>query len=212
MAVEAHTNPVVERVPYHQNFDLQQLFDNCSGCVVAIGECLQLKRPVLYRRLDIIHDTLQSLSSDFCSASDLHDNSAYLLIVVLQKIYEVLRHGLDSVGADSQPSTTGASSSSTILGHGELHILIEKLVDSLDVSEDEVDRIEEYVFQVQRYIHRMTRHMSPLERLVSQAEGWIDQLIALSLYAFCRHTLRSSDSVVLAQEKIKTLLDMRERQ
>ena len=218
MAIQEHNNLLMERPPNNHKFDLQQFFDTCRGCIVTIAQSLQLKRPVLYRRLDAVNDTLQSLSSDFCSASQLPDNCAYLLIVILQKIHEILRNEIDSSDTTSQlfePAILPAAAGSTpvtILGHGELHVLIEGLVDSLDVSEDEVDRIEEYVFRVQRYIHRATRHTSPLERLVSQTESWNDQLIALSLYTFHRHSFRLSDSVILAQERIKTVLDMRDLQ
>lgn len=214
MAIQEQNNPLMERRPHNHKFDLQQFFDTCRGCVFTIAQSLQIQRPVLYRRLDAVNDTLQSLSSDFCSASRLPDNCAYLLIVVLQKIHEIVRNEIDS--SDTiEPSvfpTAAGSTPFTILGHGELHVLIEGLVDSLNVSEDEVERIEEYVFRVQRYIHRATRHTSPLERLVSQAESWNDQLIALSLYTFHRHSFRLSDSVILAQERIKTLLDMRDLQ
>ena len=80
-------------VPYHHNFDLQQLFDTCRVCITAVEQSLQsaLHRPVLSRRLDTVDESFKSVSAEFSSNVDIPDNSSYLLIIILKEVYELLR-------------------------------------------------------------------------------------------------------------------------
>lgn len=203
-------------LPYHHNLDLGQLFDTCRAWINAVEQSLQstANRPVLSRRLNSVADTVHTASTQFRSNNNIPHNTSYLLALILQKIYEVLRHEVDS--KDSQLSGVSADGgtenpiASKIIPRGQVHISIEKLVENLHISEDEAESVQEYVFRVQRRINRVTRYTSPLEKMVAATEMWADQFTALSLYTFPRYSAKLPDSVIFALGNIKALLDKRE--
>ena len=86
----------------------------------------------------------------------------------------------------------------TRIPHGQVNISIEKLVEELDLSEDETERIDEFIYRRHRRIAIATENTSPLERIVTATEMWTDQLVALTLYTFPHHTSGLTDPVKIA--------------
>ena len=206
-------------IPYHHNLDLQQLFDTCRVCVFAIEQALHSssQRPVVFRRLEEVDDTLKSIAAQFCSPpSSVSNRSSYLLILILQQVYESLRHYIET--RCSPVSNVIEFSSDTgvvvlkMIPHGQVHVSIEKLAEKLDITDDEADQLEEFVYQLHRRIVRETRYTSPLERIVSATEMWTDQFVALSLYSFSRTKVHVPDSVRSALNNVREVLEMRDLQ
>lgn len=205
-------------IPYHHNFNLQQLFDTCRVCITAVEQSLQstLHRPVLSRRLDTVDESFKSISAEFSSNADVPDNSSYLLIIILKEVYELLRYHVEKncppISNVIEFSAPGGIVILTRIPHGQVNISIEKLVEELDLSEEETERLDEFIYRRHRRIAIATENTSPLERIVTATEMWTDQLVALTLYTFPRHTNGMTNSVKIAFERIKFLFAEKELQ
>jgi len=209
----------IGEIPYHHNLDLQQLFDTCRVCVFAVEQSLRssTERPVLFRRLEEVDDTLKSVATQFSTPpTKVSDNCAYLLILVLQQVYESLRHYIETRCSPVSNVIEFTSEAGIVvlkmIPHGQVHVSIEKLAELLDITDDEADQLEEFVYQLHRRIVRETKYTSPLERIVSATEMWTDQFLALSLYSFPRAKIHLPDSVRSALNTVKEVLEMRDLQ
>ena len=209
----------IGEIPYHYNLDLQQLFDTCAVCVFAVEESLRssTERPVLFRRLEEVNDTLKTVATQFSTPiATVSDNCKYLLILVLQQVYESLRHYIETrcspVSNVIEFTSEGGIVVLKLIPHGQVHVSIEKLAELLDITEDEADQLEEFVYQLHRRIVRETKYTSPLERIVSATEMWMDQFVALSLYSFPRAKIHLPESVKSALDTVKEVLEMRDLQ
>jgi len=203
-------------VPYHHNLDLQQIFDTCRVYVAAVEQSLQAARhrPVLSRRLDAVDEALKSISEQFCSTKDVPDEASYVFILLLQKLYELLRQHVHVEGPQVTSvinvSPSGNPVVLTVIPHGQVHVSLEKLVEALHITNDTVERTNEFVYRLHRRIMRSTTNTSPLERVVSAAELWTDQLRALAIYSGLSKPKSISASVQFALSDIEHLLEMRE--
>ena len=207
----------VEEIPYHHNLDLQQLFDTCRVCVFAVEQSLHstTQRPVLFRRLEEVDDTLKSIAAQFSNPpAKVSDTCSYLLILVLQQVYETLRHYIETrcppVSNVIEFSSESGIVVLNVIPHGQVHVSIEKLAERLDITDDEADQLEEFVYQLHRRIVRETKYTSPLERIVSATERWTDQFVAISLYSFPRAKVHLPDSVRSALNTVRQVLEMRD--
>ncbi len=219
-----HDKGIIERrsslvgIPYHHNFDLQQLFDTCRVCITAVEQSLQstLHRPVLSRRLDTADESFKSVSAGFSSSDNIPDHSSYLLIIILKEVYELLRDHVEkncpTISNIIEFSAAEGIIILTRIPRGQVHISIEKLVEQLDLSEDETEQIDEFIYRLHRRIGLATDNTSPLERIVRATELWTDQLVALTLFTFPHPTSGLTDSVKVALERIKFLLAKKELQ
>lgn len=207
----------VEEIPYHHNLDLQQLFDTCRVCVYAVEQSLHTstQRPVLFRRLEELDDILKSIATQF-STAQVPDYYAYLLVLVLQRVYETLRQYIETRCSPVSDVIEFTSEAGIVvlkmIPHGQVHVSIEKLVEQLDITDDEASQLEEFVYQLHRRIVRETKYTSPLDRVVSSTEMWTDQFVALSLYSFPRTKMHLHDSIKASLSAIKEVLEMRDLQ
>jgi len=211
------TRTSAEDIPYHHNLDLQQLFDTCRVCVFAVEQSLQTssQRPVLFRRLEEVDDTIKSIASQF-SNPEIPDNCGYLLVLILQQVYETLRHYIETRCSPAANVIEFSSESGIVvlkmMPHGQVHVSIEKLAERLAVTDDEAGQLEEFVYQLHRRIVRETKYTSPLERIVSATEMWTEQFVALSLYCFPRAKIHIPDSVKTSLDAVKAVVEMRDLQ
>ena len=203
-------------IPYHHNFDLQQLFDTCRVCITAVEQSLQsaLHRPVLSRRLDTVDESFKAVSAEFSSNVEVPDNSSYLLIIILKEVYEQLRDFVENncpqISNVIEFSSPEGIAVLTRIPHGQVSISIEKLVEELDLSEEETERIDEFIYRRHRRITLATENTTLLERIVKATEMWTEQLVALTLYTFPQQTSGLTAPVKVALERIKFLLAERE--
>jgi len=125
----------LSNVPYHHNFDLQQLFDTCRVYIIDLEQRFwsNVYSPALSQRLKVPKEVLKTVSAHFCCSDDISDESSYILVLMLQKMYELLRHAVDF-----NSSQTGIIDISppdppeflTVIPHGQVHISLEKLAEN----------------------------------------------------------------------------------
>lgn len=203
-------------LPYHHNFDLQELFDTCRVSLAEIQEFFQstVRRPVLARRLTAADQCLETVSNRFCHTSGvLPEETRYLLVLFLQQLYDSMQHYITLECPPSDGSATqrpAALVGLTVIPHGQVRMSFEKQVQGLRLSEDMIDRIETFVNGLHRQITRTTRNTSPKERIAEMVEFWVDELVALSHYAFPEVNEDVADTVEHALKWIRDTLDMRE--
>src|SRR5271170_5528093 len=117
----------IGEIPYHHNLDLQQLFDTCRVCVYAVEQSLHTstQRPVLFRRLEEVDDTLKSIAIQFCTPQ-IPDNCGYLLVLILQQIYESLRHYIETRCSPVSDVIEFTSEADIVvlkmIPHGQVHV------------------------------------------------------------------------------------------
>src|SRR5271156_5672306 len=218
-----------QTIPFHHNLSLHQLFEATSLLLSSLYTSLNsTSHQVIQRRIDHVDDTLHTVASDFCTIpSDIivPDETLYLLLLMLQKLYDQLHHYLIKLSSENEitethitypPTAALMTSPGETLPHGQVHVSLEKLVATLRVTDDESDRIDEFVYQVSRRIHRSTKNTFALEKVVLSAEMWADEFMATRLYTFPdklrRHSTGGalSNPVKYALGEIKRLLDMKE--
>jgi hypothetical protein len=200
-------------VPYHHNLTFQQLFDTCGINLAVIEQSLySTSHHVAQRRINNLSLILNNVSTEF--QARVADESSFLLLLILQKLYETLQLYIEKEDVPfpkhfeviQQGGPTG------LLGipHGQVHVSLEKLVAKLTVTDDESERIEEFVYQVHRRIGRNTKNTSALEKTVLSAELWGTYLRALAIYVHPRGTTKFTGAVHEALDEIKRLLEMKE--
>ena len=218
-----------ETIPFHHNLTLSQLFDATSLLLSSLYTSLNsTSHQVIQRRIDHVDDTLHKVASDFCTVpanTPIPPETLYLLLLMLQKLYDQLHHYLIKLSSANEitethltypPTSALLTSPGETLPHGQVHVSLEKLVAMIDITDDESDRIDEFVYQVSRRIHRSTKNTSALEKVVLSAEMWIDEFMATKLYTFPDSLRRNSTSVGIsnpvkyAMGEIKRLLEMKE--
>lgn len=183
--------------------DLAEVF---HACHIYIQEIRGSPEAVtLSPHLDILDETFQWASVQFWPNQQ---NASLLLVSILQRMYELLRRS-----AEEQDLTIFAPSSlppvqpPDLVSHGQVHVLLENVVDGLDIQSEDRERIEEYVERVQQEINRATRKTVSLEKTLTGLEIWSDQLAALTLYVAPRFVEDLKSSVGIALAGIKNLLD-----
>jgi hypothetical protein len=200
-------------LPFHHNLSFQQLFNTCNVSLAVIEQSLySTSHCVTQRRINNISLTLNNASTEF--HIKVPDESSYLLLLIIQKLYETLQLYIEKENVPfpkcfkvvRQGGPTG------LLGipHGQVHVSLEKLVAKLTVTDDESERIEEFVYQVHRRIGRNIKDTSALEKTVLSAEMWSTYLKALATYIHPRGTTKMTDAVQEAFDEIKQLLEMKE--
>jgi hypothetical protein len=196
---------------FHPNPDLDQLFDAPRASLLTIQEFFQSKsRPVLARQLVSANQFLEILSTRFGHGSRvMPDESRHLVLLFLRELYESIRHYI-VLECDSEPVVTGVVSAPHTLSPGQVSISLDKEVQKLRLSDDMIERIEQFVNTLHREVTRKTRNTSPKERVVETVKFWIDQIDALSRYAFPELGDDVVESVNHALKGIREVLDMRE--
>lgn len=202
-------------VPYHHNLNLRQIFDACRVCITSIEQSVRSEShvPTLSGRLDTIDEAFESVSTQFCADSlDVPNNALYLLLLILQKFYELLQHHVEVKrlvlsNVTEFPNAKGITLLN-MMPHGQVHVSIEKLLEDLNVVDFEADRIEDFVYRLHRQITHRVNELNHLERVVRASELWKEQLVSLSWYTFRRDSGVSVNSVALTQ--ISDLLDFRD--
>jgi hypothetical protein len=200
-------------LPFHHNLTFQQLFDSCGVSLAVIEQSLySTSHQVLQRRINNVSLTLNNVSSEF--RHKVADEISYLLLLILQKLYEILQMYIEkeSVPFPKHFEAVQSGGPTGLLGipHGQVHVSLEKLVAKLTVTDDESERIEEFVYQVHRRIGRSTKNTSALEKTVLGAEMWGAYLKALAAYTHPEHAPRITSAVQEDLDEIKRLLEMKE--
>lgn len=200
-------------LPFHHNLTFQQLFDTCGISLAVIEQSLySTSHHVLQRRINNVSLTLNTVASEF--HSKVTDEVSYLLLLILQKLYEILQIYIEkeSVPFPKHFEAVQQGGPTGLLGipHGQVHVSLEKLVAKLTILDDESERIEEFVYQVHRRIGRSTKNTSVLEKTVLSAEMWGEYLKALTAYAHPEHATRITSTVQEDLDEIRRLLEMKE--
>jgi hypothetical protein len=185
-------------IPYHCNLELEQVFEACHAYITAIRKSTKVE--TILSHLDGVDETLQ-WATQFTSNEDIPQPCSFLLIVILQQIYEHLRRYVDSQNVSLEFSRASA------VPHGQVHVSLEKLAEHIEIQVDEAEMIEEYGFHIQREVHQATESSSVLEKVVVAVEIWTNQLAALTLYCYPRYIDGVKDSVQMALEDIRRLFD-----
>lgn len=202
----------------YQSLELPQLFDAVEANLALIKQALATDpdTEILQRRLDKLSSTLQSVSSDFWSHSYSPDAAMYLLLLILQKLYDSLIHYVDSEHIIvSTELREGIPASDSLLlklfPRGQVKVSLEILLSTLKVCDEEKERTEEYVHRAGVKIARASRHFDrQLEKVITVLEMWTDQLSALYMFTYAHSSSGSTTAVKLALSQITQLLSLRE--
>lgn len=203
-------------LPYHYNLTLKELFEAADLNIAIIQQSTISEEDELLRdRLDKLESLLESLSSKFWNLGDVPDRVMYLLLLIFQKFYEATVRYINKerVFIITDLGEGIAASDSLLLQllpHGQIHVSLEKLVASLDVSEDEAELIEEFVHQSYVSIGKASKNLRPLSKLLTMLEMWMDLLQALALFNYNLRPGGSTPSVQSALAQIARLFDLNE--
>ncbi len=203
-------------LPYHYNLTLKELFEAADLNIAIIQQSTVSEEDSLLRdRLDHLESLLESVSSKFWNLGQVPDRVMYLLLLVFQKFYEATVRYIhkEHVFIITDLGEGIAASDSLLLQllpHGQIHVSLEKLVASLDVSEDEVELIEEFVHRSYVSIGKAAKHLRPLSKLLMVLEMWMDFLQGLALFNYKQQPDGSTPSVQSALAQITRLYNMNE--
>lgn len=197
-------------IPYDHNVDIQQIFHACDVYLTTIRKSDKLESMSSY--IDVVNESLLWASLQFCSCESILDRCSLLLLHVLQEVYELLRKYVDAEKLINLDDVGLYTESRTFLGvipHGQMHVSLEKLAEKLDVDDAEAEQIEEYLHHIKKEIHHATKQSAPTETVLIAAEMWTNQLTGLALYISQSDMEGLKDSVKLAFENIRQLLESR---
>jgi hypothetical protein len=140
----------------------------------------------------------------------------YLLLLILQKLYDSLIHYVDSehilVTTELREGIPASDSLLLkLLPRGQVKVSLEILLSTLKVCDEEKERIEEYVHRADVKIGRASRHSDmQLEKVITVLEMWTDQLSALDMFTYAHSSNGSTTAVKLALSQITQLLSLKE--
>ena len=200
-----------DRVPYHHNIELSQVFHACHVYIAAIRKSPKAEK--LFPYLDAIDETLQWVLFHFSSKSDIAPECSLLFLLLLPKVYESLRQYVETQHLpleEHENVETESAKPSTLIPHGQVHVWLEKMVEQVPIQAADAARIENFTYQVLGNIHVATKNTPLFEKTIVAVEMWSNHLAALALYISPRDTSRYKDSVQLALKDIQQLLDSKE--
>lgn len=190
-------------IPYNQSLNLRQVFHLCHSYITLLRKFPEAE--TILSHIDAVDETLQWVSSQFCSSQNIPASCSLMLILILQEVYELLRRYADSECLTSSEQST---SPTKFLPHGHVFMSLEKLAEERDLPAKEKEIIEEYMFHIQKDIHQATTStVSTLRKLIVAVELWSDQLAALTLHCYPRYTEGLKDSTQMALGDIKRLFN-----
>lgn len=210
---QIRTNDVT--APNYGSLNLKQLFDACQANIALIQNTLDTEVQPPRRRLDKISTTLDTVACDFWSHGYSPDPVMYLLLLVVQRLYNSIIQYIDHEHVIiSTELREGIPTSDSLLlrlvPRVQVRESLETQLAGLVVSEDERERIEGYVYKVNVRIGRASRYLFPLEKVLTVLEMWMDHLLGLAMYTYSRSSNGSTTSVKFALSGITRLLSLKE--
>ena len=189
--------------------DLAQIFYACHVYIATIRDSMQSERELSH--IDLADETLRWVSAQLSSNSVISHTTTLLLLHVLQNFYELLRDYSDTTQMTLYTLTSAREAIlKGIITHGQVHATVEQIADQLTVAPTEDQRVDDYVHSVQRDIDQATEQATPLDKVLIASEIWTDQLAALALLVCPRSVNELKDSVRIALEGIRRVLEPKE--
>jgi hypothetical protein len=180
--------------------ELQLIFRTCCAYLHVIRDQISTEDEIAH--IDRVDQTLRWVSAQTTLSHDSAHASIFLLVRVLGNLFEVIRHYMDSLPAFSNIDD------SEVISHGQVHVSIEKMTEDLHLADSETQTLEQYLHQVRSEIQQASENeQSTLAKVLIETEIWSDQLAALALIVYPRYVDKVKDSVMIALERIRHLLE-----
>jgi hypothetical protein len=180
--------------------ELQPIFRTCCAYLHIIRGRVSTEDEIAH--IDRVDQTLRWASAQTTLSVHPVHVSIVLLLRVLGNLYEVVGHYVDSLQVFSNTDASG------IISHGQVHVSIEKMTEDLHLTDSESQTLEKYLHEVQHEIQQASENeQSTLAKVLIEAEIWSDQIAALALIVYPRYVDKVKDSVLIALERIRELLE-----